>query len=156
AAPLALLSTLAMGMVLATGLVLATGCTGRPRRPPVLLITLHGLRADVVDVLRPGAPVPPLTPHLDAFARQASWSGRAIAASSASAPALAALFTGLRPWQTQVLYDGTPLSLRFPTLPSALGDAGYTSAGFSEQTSLRRAGGFIHGFEIFQAQTLRA
>jgi arylsulfatase A-like enzyme len=136
---------------------LAVGCARRPTRPPILLITLHGIRADVVDALRPGPPTSPaLTPQIDAFAREATWSGRAVAASSASAPALAALFTGLRPWQTQVLYDGTPLSRRFATLPSALAEAGYTSAGFSEQASLRQSGGFIHGFEVFPAQTLRA
>jgi len=133
--------------------LLAAGCTRTAPRPPVLLITLHGLRADVVGAF--GGPRG-LTPHFDAFAEAASAKARAVAPASSGGPALAALFTGLRPWQSQVLYDGLPLSRRFATLPSVLAEAGYRTSGFTEDPTLRRAGGFINGFELLQAQTLRA
>lgn len=138
------------------GLAVATllaGCAPAPPRPPILLVTVHGLRADAVGAL---GGRPRLTPHLDALAAAASFRGRAVAASTASGPALAALFTGLRPWQSQVFYDGVRLSPRFDTLPGVLAAAGYATAGFSEQPALRRGGGFVRGFEILQAQTARA
>ncbi len=132
---------------------LAAGCARRPPRPPVLLVTFHGLRADAVGAFG-GAPG--LTPHFDRLAAAATLKARAVAPASASAPALAALFTGLRPWQSQVLYDGTPLSRRFAALPSVLAAAGYHTVGFTEDPTLRRAGGFVQGFDVLQAQTLRA
>ena len=57
----------------------------------------------------PAAPLPSVTLPA-ALARvltdyETAWRAR-------DAKALAALFTGLRPWQSQVLYDGLPLSRR--------------------------------------------
>ena len=145
----------ALGAAFAIGLLAAvtSSCARSAPRPPILLVTLHGMRADVVGAL---GGEHGLTPHLDRFAAAADWRGRAVAPASAGASSIASLFTGLRPWQNQVLYDGMPLSRRYSTLPAVLLDAGYRTAGFTEDVTLRRAGGFVHGFEVLQAQTLRA
>ncbi|HYG61050.1 MAG TPA: sulfatase-like hydrolase/transferase, partial [Thermoanaerobaculia bacterium] len=113
---------------------------------PIVLITFSSLRADVVGGL---GGLPGLTPNLDALIRQADWSGRAIATTSRSEPALASLWTGLRPWQHQVLHGGATLSPDLLTLAEALAAAGYSTAGFPGGPWYSQAEGFAQGFETF-------
>jgi arylsulfatase A-like enzyme len=114
-----------------------------------VLITFDSLRADVVGAL---GGEPRLTPNLDALLRGADWGGRAVAPSSLGAAAMASLFTGLRPWQHQVLHDRQAhLSKALLTLPEALKAAGYTTAGFSGETSYSRDFGYDQGFDQLEA-----
>ncbi len=110
-----------------------------------MLITFDSLRADVVGAL--GGP-PGLTPNLDALLRGADWGGRAIAPSSLGVASMASLFTGLRPWQHQVLHDQQALlSKSLRTLPEVLHAAGYATAGFSGEASYSRDFGYDQGFD---------
>jgi arylsulfatase A-like enzyme len=110
-----------------------------------VLITFDSLRADVVGGL---GGEPGLTPNLDALLRGADWAGRAIAPSSRGVSSMASLFTGLRPWQHQVLHDGqATLAKALLTLPAALQSAGYRTEGFTGEASYSRAFGYDHGFD---------
>jgi arylsulfatase A-like enzyme len=110
-----------------------------------VLITFDSLRADVVGGL---GGEPGLTPNLDALLRAADWGGRAVAPSSLGVSSMASLFTGLRPWQHQVLHERqAQLSKALLTLPEALRAAGYATAGFSGETSYSKAFGYDQGFD---------
>lgn len=110
-----------------------------------MLITFDSLRADVVGGL---GGEPGLTPNLDALLHGADWAGRAVATSSLGVASMASLFTGLRPWQHQVLHDRqSHLPKALLTLPEALKAAGYTTAGFSGEASYSRAFGYDQGFD---------
>jgi hypothetical protein len=114
-----------------------------------VLITFDSLRADVVGGL---GGEPGLTPNLDALLRGADWGGRAIASSSLGVASMASLFTGLRPWQHQVLHDRqAQLAKALVTLPEALKAAGYATAGFSGETSYSKAFGYDQGFDQLEA-----
>ncbi|MEA2600381.1 MAG: hypothetical protein QOF89_1373 [Acidobacteriota bacterium] len=120
----------------------------RPEKPPIVLITFDSLRADVVGAL---GGEPGLTPNLDALIRGSDWAGRAIAPSSEGAPSMASLFTGLRPWQHQVLHGRqATLSPALLTLPEALQAAGYHTAGFSGDPSYSKAFGYDQGFDLLE------
>ncbi len=136
------------------GLLLASCRGAKPAEPgggpPIVLITFDSLRADVVGGL---GGEPGLTPNLDALLRGADWGGRAIAPSSLGASSMASLFTGLRPWQHQVLHDRQAhLAKALLTLPEALKAAGYATAGFSGEASYSRDFGYDQGFD--QLETL--
>ncbi|MEO8503294.1 MAG: sulfatase-like hydrolase/transferase [Acidobacteriota bacterium] len=133
-----------LALLLAT-FVCALGCATKTAPPPVLLISVNGLRADALG--------PRLTPNLHALTASASWSGRAISTSSDNAPALASVLTGLRPWQHQVLLDGGVLARRYITIAQALGTLGYHTAGFAHQRNLRRANGLARGFDAFDGDS---
>ena len=110
-----------------------------------MLITFDSLRADVVGGL---SGEPGLTPNLDALLRGADWGGRAIAPSSLGVSSMASLFTGLRPWQHQVLHERQArLPKALLTLPAALQAAGYKTVGFSGEASYSKAFGYDHGFD---------
>ncbi|MFY9824682.1 MAG: sulfatase-like hydrolase/transferase [Thermoanaerobaculia bacterium] len=134
------------------GLLAASCHGGRPPEkgpPPILLITFDSLRADVVGAL---GGEPGLTPNLDALLRGADWGGRAVAPSSLGAASMASLFTGLRPWQHQVLHDRQArLSKALVTLPEALKAAGYATTGFSGETSYSKDFGYDQGFDQLAA-----
>ena len=85
--------------------------------------------------------------------RQADWAGRAIAPSSWGVPAMASLFTGLRPWQHQVLTARTaprspPTSSPCPRPSQA---RGYETAGFTgEATGTRGSSATARGSTAFE------
>ena len=126
-------------------LVLAS-CRGAspPQSGPIVLITFDSLRADVVGGLGGDRG---LTPNLDALLRQADWAGRAIAPSSLGVPSMASLFTGLRPWQHQVLQEGDRLSPALFPLPKALQAAGYETNGFTGEPTYSKDSGYDRGFD---------
>ncbi|MFL6192749.1 MAG: sulfatase [Thermoanaerobaculia bacterium] len=127
-------------------LLFLASCRGSapPHDRPIVLITFDSLRADVVGGLGGERG---LTPNLDALIRQAAWAGKAVAPSSWGAPAMASLFTGLRPWQHQVLRTEDRLSPALLTLPEALQALGYKTSGFSGQPLYSRATGYDQGFD---------
>lgn len=126
-------------------LVLFVGCGGAaPHDGPIVLITFDSLRADVVGRL---GGEPGLTPHLDALLRQSDWAGRAIAPSSWGVPSMASLFTGLRPWQHQVLRAESRLSPALFTLPEALQAQGFETCGYAAGPPYSKRGGYEQGFD---------
>lgn len=142
----------AIGLILAAAL--CAGCPGR--RPgavhdgPIVLITLDAFRADVAGAFAPSQS-PPLTPHLDALAAEASWAGRAVAPSSWTVPSMATLFTGLQPWR-HGNWGGNRAVLReeLVTLPEALRSAGYSTSAFRSNHWLEKRYGYAQGFELFR------
>jgi hypothetical protein len=114
----------------------------------VVLITLDSLRADAVERL---GGEPGLTPRLDELIREADWAGPAIASSSWEGSTMATLFTGLRPWQHQVLYPGRAhLPKPLITLAEALKAAGYETSGFFSGPWYDQGFGFQQGFDVYQ------
>jgi arylsulfatase A-like enzyme len=92
-----------------------------------------------------------LTPHLDGLIREADWAGPAVSSSSWVAPALASLWTGLRPWQHQVLHMGQAnLPADVPTLPAALRTAGYRTEGFADGFWAKPRFGYGRGFDHYR------
>ncbi len=132
---------------------MAAGCADREEPVPVhdgpiVLITIDALRADAIGAL--GGP-PKLTPSLDALARQASWSGRAVSPSSWTVPSMASLFTGLQPWSNQSWHgDRAVLREDLVTLPEALKAAGYTTTAFRSNHWLQKQYGYGQGFDTFR------
>jgi arylsulfatase A-like enzyme len=113
-----------------------------------VLITFDSLRADAVGGLggRPG-----LMPNLEKVVQEADWAGRGIAASSWGVPAMASLFTGLQPWQHQVIEAGQArLPPELVTLPEALAARGYTAAGYWTNRWCSEKQGYAQGFDVFE------
>ncbi len=116
---------------------------------PIVLITLEGLRADMVGGL--GGETN-RTPHLDRLIQGADWSGRAVAPSSWAVPALASLATGLRPWQHQALTPrSASLAPDLMTLAEALSARGFATAAFGEGRWFNPRHGHDQGFDTFKA-----
>lgn len=124
---------------------------------PIVLITVDALRADAVGALVPAGPSGAvaagrdLTPHLDALAAEADWSGAAIASSSASIPAAASLLTGLTPWLHQALHPDQPqLSTSVTTLAEALRERGYTTTAYVSGHWYPQGLGYEQGFDHYR------
>ncbi len=141
---LALLASVALGVA---------GCAGSPPPPPahrgpIVLITIDALRADAVGAL--GGP-PRLTPHLDALAKEATWAGRAISASSWTIPSMASILTGLQPWRHGNWHGGRPvLAPELVTLAEALKALGFRTAAFRSNHWLQEEYGYAQGFDLFR------
>ncbi|HVS65731.1 MAG TPA: sulfatase-like hydrolase/transferase [Thermoanaerobaculia bacterium] len=114
---------------------------------PILMITLEGLRADVVGAL---GGLPGLTPAVDALAAEADWFGSAVSASSASAPAMVSLLTGLRPHDHRAWNAAAPLRAQIETLPEALRARGYATRAYLSSEWLRASPSFLQGFDEVQ------
>jgi hypothetical protein len=139
-------------LLLFAAALLPLACTRGTTPPvhdgPIVLITLDSLRADVVTGLGGD---PGLTPNLERLLGEADWGGRAIASSSWAVPAMASLFTGLRPWQHQALRPGAArLSPALLTLPEALQAAGYETAGYVSGPWYAKGYGYDQGFDLLE------
>ena len=130
-------------------LLFLTACAPEPSHDgPIVLITLDSLRADAVEGL---GGEPGLSPEMDELIREADWAGTAVASSSWEGSTLATLFTGLRPWQHQVLHQGRArLAPGLITLAEALQTAGYETAGTWSGPWYSQIFGFNQGFEVYQ------
>ncbi|HUP23511.1 MAG TPA: hypothetical protein VNB06_11285 [Thermoanaerobaculia bacterium] len=127
------------------------GSVEEPRRtvevqpPPIVWISLDGLRADVVEEL---GGLPGLTPNLDRFLASAEVAGSAIAASTDPIAAAMSAFTGLLPSQHGALHRETPaLADARETLAEALAGGGYRTIAFVGGTRVSAAHGHAAGFE---------
>lgn len=140
------------GILVLPALLLAAACREKPaaavHQGPVVLVTFDSLRADTVSGM---GGLPGLTPNLERLAGQAAWAGRAVASSSWEVPAMASLWTGLRPWQHQSIHAGQAhLADDLLTLPEALKAARYTTAGFTGGRWYSGALGYDQGFDSLQ------
>ncbi|HUO87026.1 MAG TPA: sulfatase-like hydrolase/transferase [Thermoanaerobaculia bacterium] len=136
-------------LVAATLAIVGASCAGPPppvvHDGPVVIVTLGGVRADSVGFL--GAEPPGLTPHLDALAARADWSGAAVAPSSVGFVSLASYLTGLGSWVHGVGLGERPLETpaELRTLAEVLAGEGYRTAGYVPAW-IARADGWRQGF----------
>lgn len=97
------------------------------RRPDIVFLVLDTQRRDRLSCY--GYPQP-TSPHLDAFAADATLFEGAIAAAQWTVPSHASMFTGLYPSAHQVLQSYSRLPDTIPTLAERLSAGGYFTAGF--------------------------
>jgi len=138
--------------VCAIGLLAA--CSDEPRdlRPSIVLVAVDTLRADAVSAY--GA-VERTTPAFDQLAADGLVYTRAFAPSPWTLPSHASLLTGLGVERHGVGISGRMgLGEQLTTLAERLGQAGYQTAGFSENPLVSDLFGFAQGFERFSATTI--
>jgi arylsulfatase A-like enzyme len=121
-------------------------------RPSILLVVIDTLRADAVSTY--GA-IDGTTPAFDALASGGIVYRRAYAPSPWTLPSHASLLTGLGPDRHGVGIAGRMgLRAELATLAERLADAGYQTAGFSENPLISNLFGFEKGFEQFAARSV--
>jgi arylsulfatase A-like enzyme len=113
------------------------------RRPNVLVVTLDTLRADRLGAY--GQHARPMTPRLDAFAREGVVFTRAFATSSFTPPTHASIFTGLYPDEHGLLWWNRALA-DVPTAAEIFAAAGYRTGAFTPMSTLLKLG-LSRGFE---------
>jgi arylsulfatase A-like enzyme len=129
-------------------------------RPPVFILTLDTVRADVFDFIEPegleglGAA---RTPHLRALAATARVFTRAYAPAALTGPTHASLFSGHTPWEHGVWDNGEPMPVRgpdggpLPWLPSWFAARGYETVGVVSVGVLGHRAGFSRGFDVYDS-----
>lgn len=117
----------------------------RPRNVVVYLVDT--LRADRLGCYGYGKPV---SPRIDAFAREATLFRRAVAQSSWTRPSMATVLTGLLPHTHGVHRKRDALAPEAVTLAEALKDKGYRTAGFVSNGNVARSFGFGQGFDAYE------
>lgn len=143
----AALRTRARALLLLAACAALGGCSGDPR-PNLVLVTIDTLRADRVSAYGYELPT---TPEIDALAAQGVLFERAIAASSATAPAHATMMTSLPVRRHTVSYLNGKTRLEGPTLASRLREAGWTTGAFVGNYMLQPRTGFDAGFDVFDS-----
>ena len=91
----------------------------------------------------------PTSPHIDAFARDATLFVDAVAQSSWTRPAVASIFTGLHPPTHGVVQATLALEEGLPSLPEILQDLGYQTWGIITNGNVAPDFGFGRGFERY-------
>jgi arylsulfatase A-like enzyme len=145
----------AAGGVIVTSLALVRPAPGPPvprtdttggRRPDIVIYLVDTLRADALGCYGPRRG---LTPNLDRFAREATLFAHAVAQSSWTRPAVASIFTGLRPLRHGV-HDDQGLGGQALTLAELLRASGYRTGAWITNPNVGAQLGFDQGFDSFQ------
>lgn len=119
----------------------------RGARPPVLVVTLDGARADAFGFM--GATNVP-TPAADALAAGGFTFRRAYAPAVLCRPSHVTVLTGLLPRRSGVREDTGPgVAEEVVTLAERFREAGYRTGAFLSSTVVDRASGLSQGFETF-------
>ncbi|HYO14137.1 MAG TPA: sulfatase [Thermoanaerobaculia bacterium] len=118
---------------------------GRPAN--VLVYLVDTLRRDHLGCYGYGKPV---SPRVDAFAREATLFRNAVAQSSWTRPSVASLLTGLLPRTHGVNRRPDALSREAVTLAEMLRDRGFRTAAFVTNGNVHRSFGFGQGFEEYR------
>ncbi len=118
---------------------------GRPLN--VVLYLVDTLRADRLGCYGYGKPV---SPRIDAFAREATLFRHAVAQSPWTRPSMATILTGLLPRTHGVHRKRHALSSEAVTLAEALKQQGYETAGFVTNGNVARSFGFGQGFDTYE------
>ena len=105
------------------------------QRPNVLLISVDTLRADALTCYGYEREI---TPHVDALAARGVLHTDTLTTIGKTGPAFASLFTSLYPPTHGARRNGVPLRHDVPTLAEILGQAGYQSAAFISNWTLRK------------------
>ena len=116
------------------------------QRPNVMLIVLDTVRADHLSCYGSKTVA---TPNIDRLAREGLLFLNAFSTAPWTVPSHASMFTGLYTFQHQATWDNTYLRDEFVTLAERLTDAGYATAGFSENPFVGVGNGFAQGFSEF-------
>ena len=134
-------------------LAVSSGCgPSAAPSPSILLITIDTLRADAVSAY---GDVEATTPTFDTLAAAGHLYTRAYAPSPWTLPSHASLFTGMTIDGHGVGLQGrVTLPQAAQTLAERLRDAGYETAGFSENALISQTFGFDQGFDHFAVHTV--
>jgi arylsulfatase A-like enzyme len=141
-----------LGWIASIALVAQVGCgsdaelregAGRPQR--IVLITLDTHRFYRLD---PGHDDGQM-PNTRALAASGAWFADFWAATSATQPTHATLFTGLHPWEHGVPINGAVLDGHHLTLAERLSQAGFATAAVVASFPLHPQFGFGQGFDVF-------
>ena len=117
------------------------------RQPDIIFLVLDTHRADRLSCY--GCPIE-TSPHLDALAAKATLFSQAITPAQWTIPAHASMFTGLYPSQHTMFQLNAVLPPTIQTLASRLRQAGYFTAGFSNNPLVGRLNnGLRRGFNHF-------
>jgi choline-sulfatase len=144
AAP-ALLLPAALGLLLLAPL--ATPATAGAGTPNVLLITIDTLRADHVSSYGYHRPT---TPELDRLLAAGVRFTDARTVEPLTGPSLCSLLTSIHPHEHGATRNGLPMRPRLPSLPKYLRRAGYSTAAFVGNWTLRdRLTGLGEHFETY-------
>ncbi len=114
--------------------------------PPIVLVTLDTTRRDALGVY--GGP-PGLTPHLDAFAADATVYEDAVATAPWTLPSHASMFTGLYAGRHGAGVGERRLPSAVPVLAEELRRNGYHTAGFAGGKLVSSAFGVARGFDVY-------
>ena len=126
--------------------------SGVSEKPDIVLISIDCLRADHLSAYGYARET---SPHLDAFAREATLFETNITASSYTLPAHAAMLTGLPPSLHGAIL-GRAIAPSVPYTPESLARAGYRTAGIAAAPFLSQSYGFHRGFHTYRATGGRA
>ena len=141
-------SRIAAALVVA-GLVACGDAADSPARPSLLVITVDGLRRDVLGIY--GAQASPM-PELDAWGERAVVFEEAFTPAPAALPAYASLWTGRSPLSHGARAGGThDLADGATTLAEHLGSEGYRCAARVGRSDLGPASGLAQGFASYDA-----
>ncbi len=119
--------------------------SGRPKN--VIVYLVDTLRADHLGCYGYGKPV---SPRIDAFAREATLFRNTVAQSPWTRPSVATILTGLLPRTHGVNRKKHALAPEAVTLAEALKDHGYRTAGFVTNGNVARSFGFGQGFDTYE------
>jgi arylsulfatase A-like enzyme len=136
-------------------LLLACAPGGRQATPPlnVLLYVVDTLRADQ---LRCYGGKRPISPRLDALARESVLFENAVASSPWTRPSIVSLFSGLTPRRHGVHERLDRLPAELAILPSLLQRNGYRTAAFVSSAVITAHFGFDRGFDVFRQEVKEA
>lgn len=113
----------------------------------VIVYLVDTLRKDHLGCYGYGKPV---SPHVDAFAREATLFRNAVAQSSWTRPSVASMLTGLLPRTHGVNRRPDALSQDAVTLAEVLRGRGFRTAAFVTNANVHRSFGFGQGFEEYR------
>lgn len=114
------------------------------KRPNILFVILDATRADACSCY---GNVAQTTPNLDQLAKEGVLYEQAISPAPWTLPAMASLFTGLYPSQTQI-YTRRKLEETHSSLATLLSQAGYNTFGISNNGWMSVDFGLQQGFEV--------
>jgi hypothetical protein len=117
------------------------------QRPNIVVYLVDTLRPDRLGIY---GHTRPTSPHIDAFARDATLFRNAVAQSSWTKTAVASLFTGLLPQAHRIHSRSDTLPEGLPVLAEILRDAGYATLGVITNGNVSRAFGFARGFDAYE------
>ena len=121
-------------------------------QPDIILISIDCLRADHLSAYGYARKT---SPHLDAFAQEATLFETTIAASSYTLPTHAAMLTGLPPSLHGAIL-GRAIAPSVPYAPESLARSGYRTTGIVAAPFLSQSYGFHRGFHTYRATGGRA
>lgn len=136
----------AVRFVAGSGLLFLVAACATPEPPSVVLITIDALRADHLGCH--GYPRP-VSPRIDAFAREAALFERATTTLPRTTPAVASILTGRLPKSHGARGLLGRLSPANTTLAEIMKGEGYATAAITSNGLLRPGLGFEQGFDLY-------